>query len=203
MLNIIFTDKKIIEDIRSDNVKQRDNALKYLYERHYQMALNIVRRKGGTEYEAEDVYQESIIALYEAIRGNKFRGESKISTWLHSTIFNQWSLATRKSKKQKTNNIEDYSKEISTEDDSYKHDETELLKVIWEILENIGTTCKQVLLDYYYHKMTMKDIKEKMGFKNEQVAKNKKYRCKEKFDTYIKGKKGLQQYLNKLYYDRY
>ena len=203
MLNIIFTDKKIIEDIRSDNVKQRDNALKYLYERHYQMALNIVRRKGGTEYEAEDVYQESIIALYEAIRRNKFRGDSKISTWLHSTIFNQWSLATRKSKKQKTNNIEDFSMEISSEDDSYKHDETELLKVIWEILENIGTTCKQVLLDYYYHKMTMKDIKEKMGFKSEQVAKNKKYRCKEKFDAYIKGEKGLQQYLNKLYYDRY
>ncbi len=203
MLNIIFTDKKIIEDIRSDNEKQRDSALKYLYERHYQMALNIVKRKGGTEYEAEDVYQESIIALYEAIRRNKFRGESKISTWLHSTIFNQWSLASRKSKRQQTNNIEDFSKEISAEDDSYRQDEGELLKVIWNVLEKIGETCKQVLLDYYYHKMTMKEIKEKMGFKSEQVAKNKRYRCKEKLDNFIKEKPGLQQHLNKLYYDRY
>ena len=203
MLNIIFTDKKIIEDIRSGNDKLRDNALKYLYERHYQMALKIVKSKGGTEYEVEDVYQESIIALYEAIRRNKFRGDSKISTWLHSTIFYQWSLISRKSKRQKTNSIEDYSMEISVEDDSFKNDETELLKVVWEVLGKIGATCKQVLLDYYYHRMTMKEIKEKMGFKSEQVAKNKKYRCKEKLDSFIKEKPGLQQHLNKLYYDRY
>ncbi len=202
MLNIIFSDEKIIDNIRSDNEQQRDMALKYLYESHYHMALNIVKRKGGTEYEAEDVYQESIIALYECIRNDKFRGESKISTWLHSTIFNQWSLATRKSKKQQTNSLDDYSIEISADDDN-EQDNDELINIIWKILDNLGTSCKQVLLDYYYHRLSMKEIKEKMGFKTDQVAKNKRYRCKDKLDNFIKDKPGLKQQIDKLYYDRY
>ena len=202
MLNIIFSDEKIIDNIRSDDEQQRDMALKYLYESHYHMALNIVKRKGGTEYEAEDVYQESIIALYECIRNDKFRGESKISTWLHSTIFNQWSLTTRKSKKQQTNSLEDYSIEISSEDDN-EQDNDELINIIWKILDKLGTSCKQVLLDYYYHRLSMKEIKEKMGFKTDQVAKNKRYRCKDKLDSFIKDKPGLKQQIDKLYYDRY
>jgi len=202
MLNVIFSDEKIIENIRSDNGQQRDLALKYLYESHYKMAINIVKRKGGTEDEAEDVYQESIIALYECIRNDKFRGESKISTWLHSTIFNQWTLATRKSKKQQTKSIDDYSIEISSDDDINQNND-ELISIIWKILDKIGESCKQVLLDYYYHRLSMKEIKEKMGFKTDQVAKNKRYRCKDKLDRFIKEKPGLKQQIDKLYYDRY
>ena len=198
MLKLIYNDKRIIEDISSVDEARRNRALKYLYEKHYAMALSIIRKNGGTEEDVADIYQESIIALYEAIRNNKFRGDSKISTWLHSTIFNQWTVSTRKNKKRITDRLDNFNKDISTYNDSPK-DYSELLEVVYKLLNLIGETCKSVLIDYYYNRYSMKDIMEKMGFKSDQVAKNKRYRCKERLDNLMASKPGLKQYLNQLY----
>ena len=80
MLKRVFSDNEIIEDIKSTDKNKVNRALKYLYEKNYSMAVNIIRKNGGTEEDATDIYQESVIALYESIKNNKFRGDSKIST---------------------------------------------------------------------------------------------------------------------------
>ncbi len=203
MLKAIFSDDKILEDLRSDDESRINKALRILYEQHYPLALKIIKRRGGTENETADIYQESIIAFYEAVRNNKFRGDSKISTWLHSTISNQWSVEVRQSRKYKTSSIENFTNEFRQEKDNAGQDNSELMKLVWKTLEMIDEKCKQVLIDYYYHRLSMKEIMKKMGFKSEQVAKNKRYRCKERLDEIISEKPRLKQQLNQLYYERF
>ncbi len=203
MLKAVYDDEKILADLRSDNETRINNGLRILYKQHYPLALNIIKKRGGSENDTADIYQESIIAFYESVRKNKFRGDSKISTWLHSTISNQWSVEIRKSKKYKTSSIEDFTNKFQSETDTSYYDNTELMKLVWKTLEMIDEKCKQVLIDYYYHKFSMKQIMTKMGFKNEQIAKNKRYRCKERLDNIIADRPKLKQYLNQLYYERF
>ena len=198
MLKLVFSDSRIIEDIASSESNRNNRALKYLYEKYYMMAFNIIKKNGGAENDVLDVYQESIIALYEAIKNNKYRGDSKISTWLYSTIFNQWAASTRKSSRVKSESIENQMHLHITDNDDTK-DYSELLELVYKLLDLIGETCKEVLIDYYYNKYSMRDIMDKMGFKSEQVAKNKKFRCKEKLDSLIAERPGLKQHLNRLY----
>ncbi len=203
MLKAIFSDDKILEDLRSDDESRINKALRILYKQHYPLALSIIKRRGGTEYETADIYQESIIAFYEAVRNNKFRGDSKISTWLHSTISNQWSVEVRKSRKYKTSSIENYTNKFQSKSDDENQDNTELMRLIWKTLDIIDEKCKQVLIDYYYHRLSMKEIMKKMGFKSEQVAKNKRYRCKERLDCIISERPKLKHHLKQLYYERF
>ena len=202
MVKKLFNDESILNDLKSDDDTRINRALRNLYKQHYPLALNIVKRRGGTENETEDIYQESIIAFYESVRNNKFRGDSKISTWLHSTISNKWSVETRKSRKYRTNSIEDYNSEVRDVEENGYHDTSELMKLIWQTLELIDQKCKEVLIDYYYHRLSMKEITQKMGFKNEQIAKNKRYRCKERLDRIIADRPALKEQLNQLYYER-
>ena len=92
--------------------------------------------------------------------------------------------------------------EFQIKSDEGYQDNTELMKLVWKTLDLIDQKCRQVLIDYYYHRLSMKEIMRKMEFKNEQIAKNKRYRCKEKLDGIIADKPGLKSHLNHLYYER-
>jgi DNA-directed RNA polymerase specialized sigma subunit len=50
-------------------------------------------------------------------------------------------------------------------------------KQIMEIVERLGETCKEILLAVYYENLSMKDILSRLDFENEQVVRNKKYKC--------------------------
>lgn len=201
MLKEIFNEDRIIGDLRSDDELKINKALGVLYKRYYPLALNLIKRKGGTENETADIYQEAIIAFYESVRSNKYRGDAKISTWLHSTISNKWSVEIRKTKRFSTDRMEDTTKQFQDERNDGQKDNSELMELVWRTLELIDPKCKQVLIDYYYNRLSMKEIMTKMGFKSEQVAKNKRYRCKEKLDEIILDRPGLKKHLNQLYYE--
>jgi len=53
----------------------------------------------------------------------------------------------------------------------------ERAKFIRETLIGMKEDCKTILLYYYFEKLPMKIIAEKMKLSSEQVAKNKKYNC--------------------------
>ena len=44
----------------------------------------------------------------------------------------------------------------------------------------LGEKCKELLMQFYFHKKPMIEIASMLGFANEKVAKNQKYKCLEK-----------------------
>ena len=44
-------------------------------------------------------------------------------------------------------------------------------------LQEIGEPCSKILQMFYYKKFSMKEISEKMAYKNENTTKNMKYKC--------------------------
>ena len=120
----IFNEDNILKDLRSDDDLRINKALRILYKQHYPLALSIIKKRGGTE--------ESIIAFYEAVRNSKFRGDAKISTWLHSTITNKWSVEIRKTKRFKTNSIEDTTNQFQVKQDEGYYDNSELMELVDE-----------------------------------------------------------------------
>ena len=63
-----YSDKKLLADLGSNDEHIINEAFYYLYQKYYRMASNYIRHNSGSEAEAEDVFQDSLIAFYENIR---------------------------------------------------------------------------------------------------------------------------------------
>lgn len=157
-----------------DNDRE-DRALEYVYSKYHPIVCKSIMKLGGTQEDAEDVFQESIILLYENVRSGKFREKSSLKTYLAAIAKFRWMKKLRKTSPsmQYVGN----SNESFEDDPDFWIAEAEQEKLVTRLLQNMGETCLKVLTGFYYKGLSMRAIAKELGFKNEQVARNKKSKC--------------------------
>jgi DNA-directed RNA polymerase specialized sigma24 family protein len=69
---------------------------------------------------------------------------------------------------------------------------------VMKIVDELGETCKKILLMFYYENLSMKDILENLEYENEQVVRNKKYKCLKQLEQMIEIDPSLKQTLKNL-----
>jgi RNA polymerase sigma factor (sigma-70 family) len=167
-------DSQLLEKIK----KGDESALDYIYKKNFKMMTRLVINNNGTEEEAKDVYQEALIVFWQKARRDDFVLTSKISTFIYSVCQNLW----RKELERKSR----LTNEMTDQEDYEDFDKKEREQIINQCLHKLGSTCRQVLMYYYFDNMSMQDIAEKLGFANADTAKTKKYKCKKELDKLIK-----------------
>ena len=77
--------------------------------------------------------------------------------------------------------IQDYESFILIEPSVFKSIEVnEEKEAMLKLLSHLGEDCQKVLLYFYYERIKMKEIANRMNFANDQVARNKKVKCLKK-----------------------
>lgn len=172
-----------------DRIKKADEgALKYLYQKYYRMMVRMVINNSGTEEEAQDIFQDSLIIFWEKVINNELQLTSKISTYLYSICLNLW---RKELDRKKRLSREEKDGEIIPE-----HDQNEIVKIMHSCINELGDTCKQVLTLYYFEKLSMKEIAETLNFSNADTAKTKKYKCKQELDKLVKSKYTIEDFVD-------
>lgn len=169
-----MSEKEIFERVCQGDEK----ALEYLYTKYYRMMTKMVITNSGTEQEAKDIYQEALLVFWQKATSKKLVLTSKISTYVYSICQNLWRKELERKKR-----LSSESKDGSEFQD---HDKKEKARIMLECINQLGETCKKVLMYYYYEGMSMQDIADKLGFANTNTAKTKKYKCKKKLDGLVK-----------------
>ena len=160
-------------------LKQGDeNTLDLLYKTHYRMMIKLIVKNNGTEEEAKDIYQESLIVLWQKAKDDNFVLTSKISTYLYSICLNLWRKELERKKR--------FSYEVKEGIEVMEMDRDERVKIINQCIQRLGDTCREVLTYYYFDRLSMVEIAEKMGFANADTSKTKKYKCKKELDQLVK-----------------
>jgi RNA polymerase sigma factor (sigma-70 family) len=172
-LNISLTDQELLEQLLRNNV----DATKVIYKNNYPMIQSLVVNNNGSIDEAKDIFQESLIILYEKAKKPDFDLQCKISTYLYSVARRLW-LKRLQSESRKTT-IADYLEEtVAVEDDiEANENEGKQLEMMHDALSKIGEPCKGLLEAYYFNKQGMNDIAKEFGYTNADNAKNQKYKC--------------------------
>jgi len=168
--------------------KGDEKALEIIYQKYYRMMTKLVVSNSGTEDEARDIYQDALIVFWQKARSGNLVLTSKISTYIYSICQNLWRKELER-KKKLTNEEKDSS-------ETTDHDSAEREKIMAKCLEQLGDTCKKVLMYYYFDDMSMQDIADKLGFANTDTAKTKKYKCKQKLDELVKAQYSAQDFLD-------
>lgn len=170
-----YSDIEIIEGIKTGGI-QEERFLKFLYQKNKTAVIDLILKNKGSLEEAKDVYQDAIVALYENIKASKYRGESAIGSYLYSIARFIWlNRLKRKSIEQKVLDIQRPTEVQMSHLNKILEKEQE--QKIIAIFQSLGEQCKEVLVYSIYYEYSMKEIFEKMDYKNEQVVRNKKSKC--------------------------
>lgn len=175
-----MNDKEILERIR----KGDETALQYLYRSNYRTILRFVLRNNGTESEAQDIFQDALVALWENVRKKEFILSSKLSTYLYSVCQNMWLKELKKKKKITSKDTVIPEDDLTTEIQNWEREER--IKIIQSCIDQLGETCKKILQYFYFDELPMQEIAERLGFANADSVKSQKYKCKKELDKIVK-----------------
>jgi len=183
-----YNKNQIERDLRSDQMEERNRALRVVYSECYPMIRSFIADNNGGDSDAEDIFQDAMIVFYTKMRNPDFELNCQPRTYLYSVCKNLW--LNKLKKNNKTLNLDDQNElvEIVKEDLEVLNLEGKYGRVM-NRFATMGEKCRKVLYEFYFHRMSMHSIAEENGFANEQVAKNKKSRCLKKLKEMVLNEK--------------
>ena len=179
---------QIIEGIRN-----RDNRiLTIIYKEIFPVVRYYVMSNGGSQDDAKDVFQESIIVAFRQISNNSFKLKTGFEAYLYGVSRLVW-LKMLRNRSIHDRNI------VKIEEPGVDYHPTET--IIEEDLEmrlfrkyflKLGEECQKVL-QMISEGISYEDIAREMGYKSEKIVRNKKYKCKEALIKMIRADKEYQR----------
>lgn len=160
-------------------IKKEDNdAFREIITSCYPSVLKYVVSRAGSEQDADDIMQETLIVLLKSLRADKFRGDSKLTTYVIGIARMLWLHTNSRRKKVTSFSVVSYKNMFSYDEDRITERELkeEQFQSMGSAMDKITEECRKMLQLYYYRKTKLKDIAAEMGY-TYQFAKVKKNRC--------------------------
>lgn len=169
-----FTDNDFMVGLLNGN----NDVLSALYKKYYNIVLKFILYNSGTNAAAQDIYQETIIVLYESVKKPGFELKCQLQTYIFSIAKRLWLKELKKNgktflfKESEENNLVDVSEDLKEFDEK----EAEIEKMNNSLID-LGEPCSELIKDFYINKLSMEEIAEKFGYTNADNAKTQKYKC--------------------------
>ena len=130
-----------------------------------------------SEVDAVEVFQLSVIVLYDSIISEKLtKLDVQIKTYLLSIAKNKcYELFRLKKKEVITDDV--HLLGIVMADDHEADITDEQIIMMSHFLNTLGNPCTEILQLFYFHNKKMEEITEIMNYKNADTTKNLKYKC--------------------------
>lgn len=139
-----------------------------------------VHRYNISEHDAKDVFQFSVIKLYENIVNNRINEfKASVKTYVFAIGKNKiseirklnakWVFETDEAIKDDLQEVLDWQSE-----EFHKND---LINRLYNALQNLGKPCSDILKMFYYHNQSLQKVAETLGYKNVGSVKTQKYKC--------------------------
>jgi RNA polymerase sigma factor (sigma-70 family) len=171
-----YSDADLLAAIR--NGDQLNSAILFIYQQYANTVGSYIITNSGSQQDAEDIFQETVVTFIDLVKKDKFRGEAAIKTFLVSIARNIW---LNELKKKERSGIREQQYEKSREQDemdiSHYIADREVKQQFRSVIEKLGGSCKKLLTLFYYENMSMKELLDHLPYENEQVVRNKKYKC--------------------------
>jgi len=177
-----------LEENKQDWVKQvkmgDSKALEWLYRTYRkEFVWWLCQQNSCTEQMALDVFQESVLALYKNAKvGHLDEMKSSIKTYLFAIGRKIFIRQNQRTKLKITSlegdiNVLKHLRVMPIQSESM----TERQELISKLLPKLRLVCQDILVMFYYQKMSIKAITEKQNYRSTNVTKVMKARCMESF----------------------
>jgi len=179
-----ISDIKIIEGVRD----QDDKILNWLYDNYFQTVKKHVIENSGSIEDVSDVFQDTIIVLYNQISENTLHLTGDLKGYFFGIARNVWSALLRR--KQRTSVLE---MDIPDEEGNEEQYDPVLERVVSRVFLKLKPD-QQMVLNLFAEGMSYEQIAIKMDLKDHVYARRKKYLSKEALLELVKEDHEYQEY---------
>ncbi len=174
------------DQILINQIKNGDtNAFGHLVDRYKDLVFTLALRMLKNREEAEEVAQDTFIKTFKSL--NRFKGDSKFSTWIYRVAYNT-SLDRIKRNKKYLNDVdinEITSHQVQIIDNALdKLEADEKKETIKRCIDKLPSEDSFLLTLYYYEELSLDEISEIVGLKSNAI-KVKLFRCRKKLASIL------------------
>lgn len=194
-----YSDAELVNAIKKP--AEINSAIRFIYKEYYGLLENYVLNNNGSKDDAADIIQETIVSFIEIAEQGKFRGDASVKSFLFAITRNLWLTELRKRSSAGSRN-KNFEKEKDVLDEGVANYliKREYFALIQQLFDKLGNKCRQLLMLVYYEDLSMSEIIEQMpDYQNEQVLRNKKYKCMKQLEHMMQENETLRtQFKNAL-----
>lgn len=192
-----YSDVELIAAI--NNPKDLNSAILFIYQQYSESTSSFIISYGGSQQDADDVFQETVVAFIGIVQKGKYRMEASIKTLLVSVAKNIWfnELKKRERSGHREKQFEQ-GREQQEMDVSHQIGDHEKKKQLRDLVYQLGEPCRKILMLFYYENLSMKEIVDYLPYENEQVVRNKKYKCLQQLSGLIKDNPAIASRINEI-----
>jgi RNA polymerase sigma factor (sigma-70 family) len=192
-----YTDTELIAAIGEKN--NLNKAILFLYQQYSETTYSFITQYGGSRQDAEDVFQEAVVSFIEIVKKGKYRMEASIKTFLVSVARNIWMNELKKRERSGYREKQfEYGREQHEADVSHYISDLEKKRQLRELVYQLGEPCRKILLLFYYENLSMRELVDHLPYENEQVVRNKKYKCLQQLTGFIKDNPFIAKQINEI-----
>jgi RNA polymerase sigma factor (sigma-70 family) len=184
-------------EILSGISKSKSSIIRHVYSTCYPAIRKLILTNGGTEQDAQDIFQEGMVKVYQKITRDGLQLTCKFGTYLYSVCRFLWLNEIEKKKIL----CREFREGDNIMDDQTANDKIRehlQLKIYKRHFSELPVECQKVL-NMYFANASMEEICVVMGYKNVQIARDKKYRCKKSLMEKIIHNPEYKRLQNELY----
>ena len=175
-----YSSKIIAESLQTN----REAAFEKLYERSFPAVARLIHALGGSQLDAEDVFQDALIILYEKVTEQPEVIKSSAQSYLLGIVKHLW--IRKFGQDRRLISMNRMEAEIKIPEDFYQPQEASLR--LADYLAMAGKKCMALLEAFYYQGKSLKDIATAFGFTGVRSATVQKFKCLEKVRKQVKDK---------------
>jgi RNA polymerase sigma factor (sigma-70 family) len=152
-------------------------AVETIYRDNYNMVQALIINNNGSSDDAKDIFQETMIVLYEKVRTGSFELNCQIRTFVYSVSRRLW-LKRLQQQNRYGSPGDNMEAVVTVEEELGAHEQRNTeFEMMEQAINHLGEPCKSLLEAYYLQKQSMQTIATSFGYTNADNAKNQKYKC--------------------------
>ncbi len=156
-----LTDEQLVEQAVNENSEAFGEIVKRWERKIFALCFGMLAR----EDEARDAAQETFISAYKNLKN--FRGDAKVSSWLHRIAVNQCLTVKRRAKTRSESFLDDETNQEekvfvtpSRLSPSRTTEQNERLKIIRQAVGSLPADLRQVVVMKEFEEMTFQEISD-------------------------------------------
>lgn len=172
------------DGLRHALLANRAQVLTGLYRQGFPPVRRYIGRRGGSAQDAQDVFQDALILLYEQATGGTLVLTASVSTYLLSISRNLWHHELRRRARLAHAAL---SEEVAAGLAEAAEAPAESAFAVLDYVEQLSEKCKNILLNFYYFQQPLTQIAEREGYRSVRSATVQKFKCLERLRHAVRG----------------
>jgi RNA polymerase sigma factor (sigma-70 family) len=173
---VFYTDTELLTGLAAGNRE----AVTAIYKQYHSVLTKWILSRGGLEADAEDVFQEALVVLFEKAKSPEFCLTCKLSTYLFAISKRLWFKKVEKTANYYTlNTDEEEDGDFAAYDDDLQVfvEKEQQYDRLTKALSQLGEPCSSLLKAFYEERKNMQEIAAAFQYTNAENAKTQKYKC--------------------------